>query len=320
MMRVKLGAGDKQHNSQFLQNDLSNYHYHNNTICINNNRTYLGDFSVLRLPTDSPELAGFISKVEGCKGQTEYVPNKEKGLLVITTRNSQQGPDRYLVTQHSNVLDERYFLPDWPAEAKVIDNRDVMHKRGWTYFRITGRINGEEVSGAGRMPFVYAASKRFSPWLRFQLGDGTKIVDSGAEVCVYNKSGKVVARYKGGSLFKGLGRPWMGLHTIDIVRRDAAEQEVWFETKPVPGSRQVEVVLNYKQVKLLYTIDMQTDVVEKITLSGTDGSEGELRFSYLQDIENVGNEFTSPRGGSFRRSQQNSGGIMWLVKLINNRW
>jgi len=320
MMRVKLVAGDKQHNSQFLQNDLSNYHYHKNAICINNNRMYLSDLSVLRLPTDSPELAGFISQVEGDKGQTEYVPNKERGLLVITTGNNQQGPNRSLVTRHSNVLDERYFLPDWPAGAKVVDNRDAMHKRGWTYFRITGRINGEEVSGTGRIPFVYAASKRFSPWLIFQFGDGIKIVDSGAEACVYNKSGKVVARYKGGSFFKGLGRPWMGLHTIDVVRRDAAEQEIWFETKPVPDSRQVEVVLDCKQVKLLYTIDMETDVVEKITFAGTNGSEGELRFSYLQNIDDVGNEFVQPRAGSYRRSQQDTPGMLWLVKLINNRW
>jgi hypothetical protein len=217
-------------------------------------------------------------------------------------------------------LDERYFLPDWPAGAKVVDNRDAMHKRGWTYFRITGHINGQEVTGTGRIPFVYAASKQFSPWLKLQLADGSKIIDSSAEACVYNKSGEVVARYKGGSFFKGLGQPWMGLHTIDIVRRDAAEQEVWFQTKPSPDSRQVEVVLNFKQSELIYTIDMETDVVEKITFAGTNGSEGELRFSYLQDIGNLDNEFTSPRAASFRRSQQDSDGMLWLVKLINNQW
>jgi RNA polymerase sigma-70 factor (ECF subfamily) len=320
MMRAKFGAGDKEHNSQFLQNDLSNYYYHKNTICINNNRMYLSDLSVLRLPTDSPELAGFISRIEGEKGQTEYVPSKQRGLLVIATHNSPQGPDCSLVMRHFNTLDERYFLPDWPAGAKVIDNRDAMHKRGWTYFRITGHINGQEISGTGRIPFVYAASKQFNPWLKLKLGDGTKIVDNGAESCVYNPNGEVVAKYKGGSFFKGLSRPWMGLHTIDSVRRDAAEQEVWFETKPVSDSRRVEVVLNCKQVKPLYTIDMETDVVEKIIFAGSNGVEGELIFSYLQDIENLSNEFTSPRAGRYRRSQQDSPGILWLVKLINNRW
>jgi hypothetical protein len=104
------------------------------------------------------------------------------------------------------------------------------------------------------------------------------------------------------------------------VRRDAAEQEVWFETKPSPDSRQVEVTLNCKQVKLLYTIDMETDVVEKLIFEGSNGDEGELRFSYLQDIENLGNEFASPKVKSYRRSQQDSPGVLWLVKLINNQW
>ena len=144
-------------------------------------------------------------------------------------------------------------------------------------------------------------------------------MDSGAEVCVYNQSGEAVAKYKGGSFFKGLSRPWMGLHTIDVVRRDAAEQEVWFETKPVPDSRQVKVVLNCKQVKLVYAIDLETDVVETITFSADNGNRGELRFSYLQDIDDVGNEFASPRAGSYRRSQQDSPGMLWLVKLVKDR-
>jgi RNA polymerase sigma-70 factor (ECF subfamily) len=317
MMRVKLGAGSKQHNSQFLQNDRSNYHYYKNTIYINNYRMYISDLSVLRLPTDSPELAGFISQVEGRKGQMEYVPNKERGLLVITTRNGRRGPNHSWVTRHSNVLDERYFLPDWPAGAKVVDNRDAMHKRGWTYFRITGRINAEEVLGTGRIPFVYAASMRFSPWLKLQLADGSMIVDSGVEACVFDGSGKVAARYQGGNFFRGLGRPWMGMHTIDTVRRDAAAKQVWFETK---RSNKAEVVLTCEQVKLVYTIDMETDVVEKITFSASDGSEGELRFSYLQDIESLGNEFAPPRIRSNRAPRRQDQGMLWLVNLMNRRW
>ena len=112
----------------------------------------------------------------------------------------------------------------------------------------------------------------------------------------------------------------MGLHTIDVVRRDAAEQEVWFETKPVPDSRQVEVVLNCNQVKLVYTIDMETDVVEKITFSASDGSEGELRFSCLQDIESLGNEFAPPRIRSDRAPRRQDQGILWLVNLMNRSW
>lgn len=112
----------------------------------------------------------------------------------------------------------------------------------------------------------------------------------------------------------------MGLHTIDTVRRDAAEQRVSFETKKISGGSKVEVVLTGEQVKLVYTIDMETDVIEKITFSTGNGGEGELRFSYLQNIDNLGNEFTRPRTGSYRKPQQSPPGMLWLVKLINNRW
>jgi hypothetical protein len=193
-----------------------------------------------------------------------------------------------------------------------------MHKRGWTYFRVSGRLNGKKVSGTGRIPFVYAASKEFNPWLELHVGDSLRIVDNGAVACKFDGSGKVVARYSGSSFFKGLARPWMGLHTIDTVRRDAAEQEVWFETKPSADNQHVEVVLNCEKVKLVYTIDMETDVVEMIAFTADDGVEGEIRFSYLQDIDNVGNEFTPPRIRSDHASRRQDQGMLWLVDLVDS--
>ena len=166
------------------------------------------------------------------------------------------------------------------------------------------------------MPFVYAASGQFAPWLNLQLGNGTRIIDSGAEACLFDASGKAVATYPAGSFFKGLGRPWMGLHTIDTVRRDAAEKQVQFEIKDLPGAK-AEVVLTLDQVMLVYTIDMETDVIEKITFSAENGGQGELEFSYLQDIDNPGSEFAPPKVGSYRRPQQNPPGMLWLAKLLS---
>jgi len=276
--------------------------------------------SVARLPTDSEDLSRFISQVEGGQAEMERVSSTKKGLLVISKRSDQGGDRIWRTDRHFNVLDEEYFQFDWPQNARIVDNRDEMHKRGWTYFRITGHINGQQVSGTGRMPFVYAASGQSGPWLNLQLADGTRIVDSGAEACVFDASGKAVAAYKGGSFFKGLGRPWMGLHTIDTVRRDAAEKQVWFETRHLPGGSKVEVILTHEQTRLVYTFDIQTDVIEKITFSADNGGEGDLEFSYLQNIDNPGNEFVSPRVASYRKLQQNPPGMLWLLKLINNRW
>ncbi len=321
MMRMlKFNAAGKNSYCRNLQNQHANYYYDKDTVYINNFRTYNPDLSAARLPTDSEDLSRFISQVEGRQADMERVSSTKKGLLIISKRSDEYGDRIWRTDRHFNILDEEYFQFDWPQNARIVDKRDEMHKRGWTYFRIIGMVNGQQVSGTGRIPFVYAASGQSGPWLKLQLADGTKIVDSGAEACLFDASGKAIAAYKGGSFFKGLGRPWMGLHTIDMVRRDAAEEQVWFKTRGLPGGAKVEVILTQEQTRLVYTIDMETDVIEKITFLADNGGQSELEFSYLQNIDNPGNEFVSPRVGSYRKLQQNPPGVLWLVKLINNRW
>lgn len=318
MMRMmSTDAPDKPLYCAWRQNDRANYFYNRgkNTAFIESSRLWHRDLRVWRLPTDKPKLRQFLSKVEGRSEDMEYVRGEGKGLLVIARRGGAEGDNGWRQIYHRNILDEEYFRYNWPARVKVVDNRDAMHERGWTYFVIKGRVDGERVSGAGRIPFVYAASRRHRPWLRLKVGGGLEIVDDSRQALVYDERGKVVSSYAGGSFFKGLGRPWMGLHTIDTVRRDAAEQEVWFETK-LAASGTAEVMLTAGQVELVYTIDMERDVIEEITISTGQGSKGELRFSYLQDIEQVGNEFTEPeiarRYGSLRRK---SPGLLWLIDL-----
>ncbi len=92
--------------------------------------------------------------------------------------------------------------------------------------------------------------------------------------------------------FAGLSRPWMGLHTIDTVRRDAAQKRIWFETRYNKSSGKVLVALKTKDGRIVYTIDMEKDVVESITFSGDTG--GQLQFDYFQDIDSIGSEFAQP--------------------------
>jgi hypothetical protein len=110
----------------------------------------------------------------------------------------------------------------------------------------------------------------------------------------------------------------MGLHTIDTVRRDAAEERIRFETRYTPDGNKTEVLLTDEQVKLVYIIDMETDVIEKIKFSTANGDEGELRFSYLQNIDDARDEFTTPRaGGNYRKARKEPPGMLWFVKLTN---
>ncbi len=203
----------------------------------------------------------------------------------------------------------------WPAGAKLVESRDLMHQRGWTYFRIAGEVNGETVSGTGRIPFVYDSYKTHRPWLKLQIGNRLKIVDDGMAAYTYNSRGKVLARYEGDNFFAGLGRPWMGVHTIDSVRRDAALRKVEFETSYTAGGSRAQVRLKYNDVELVYSIDLYRDIVEKIEFRGRGGREGELRFVYLQDIDAMEQAFVKPVIEKHKGRYMEETGVMWLLRL-----
>jgi RNA polymerase sigma-70 factor (ECF subfamily) len=316
---------------QRFEDDNANYYFDRltNTIHINNCRMWQDNLAVPILPTDKADLTGFLSKLQGnvqCK-KIEYVSSDSNGLLVIVEHDD-TGAHSYK-SHHYNVPDEEYFRYNWPAGTKIIDNRDAMHKRGWTYFRIAGRINGEEVSGTGRIPFVYAAGRQFHPWLKLHVAGRLEIIDGIAGTGVYNTKKHSFTTYPAGAFFKGLARPWMGLHTIDTIRRDAAEQQLPFETKCTAGSPAAEVILDHEQNKIVYTIDMKKDVVEKITLLTSRDkrweTKAELKFYYLNDVERAGVEFAEPRPSrrgegkpmtkDYGIPQRERPGILWLVRL-----
>jgi len=279
---------------QWVQDEQANYHFdqRRNAVYINNYRQWRDDLSVWRLPTDQAGLREFLSRVEPDTEQTEHVSADSDNLMVVVRRNENGYPS--WTTHHQNVLYEEYFRYRWPAGAKLIDNRDPMHKRGWTYFRVTGEINGAQVTGAGTIPFVYAASRQHQPWMRLRVGEN-EIVDD---------------------CFVGFTRPWMGLHTIDTVRRDAAQEQIWFETQYDSAGGKAEVKFTGEQGRMIYTIDMNGDVIEKIRLSATDGREGELVFEYLQEVSGVADEFVKPRSSrAYGQARRRKPGMFWLMRL-----
>jgi RNA polymerase sigma-70 factor (ECF subfamily) len=299
---LKLVQWDTQRKESFgrwWQDDQANYCFvkSRNTIYINNYRMWNSRLDVQTLPTDGASFIDFVSTVEGQNNEMKYVSGKGHGLLVITRRGGEENSNQFRIVQHNNVLDEEYYRYKWPPEAIEVDNRDTMHKRGWTYFEITGQVDDKHVRGRGRIPFVYATSESHWPWVELKVAES--IAD---EAC-----------------FAGLGRPWMGLHTIDTVRRDAAREWLWFETRYNPDTAKVEVLVTCKQVKLLYTIDMEKDVIEKITFLVKDDRRGELRFFYLQEMDNIGSEFAEPRTESDRRPHLEGPGLLWLMRLIESK-
>lgn len=315
MLRAKSGTVGEKSYWQILQNDRANYYYHNNSVYINNYRTWAKDLSVLTIPTDNPQLTDFLCRVEPSTKAMNHIAAKGRELLVIAARSKAKDSNRPWAIRHYNVLEEDYFQSDWPATAKVFDNRDAMHKRGWTYFRVSGQVNGQNVSGTGRIPFVYATSGRYSPWLKLQVGS-LKIVDTYKEAYLYRLPSVQLGTYQGGSFFKGLARPWMGLHTIDTVRRDAAEQHTRFETKHTPDSQFAQVEIICKGIRIIYKIDLETDVIDEIIFSTNQDNTGNLKFSYLQSIEGVNEEFIPPSRPRRRGASKSGQGLLWLVQLV----
>lgn len=286
MMRF---TGVEQFYCQWMQSEQANYYKHDNVIYIRNYRLWADDLSVRRLPTDSAELTEFLSRVEGKLSGMEYVQHGGSSLLVIAKEDREAGASQ--IIHRYDASSEEYFRYNWQGKAKAVDQRDAMHKRGWTYFKITGEVNGKRLRGKGRVPFIYATSKTHRPWIRLSTPqDGVSYAS-----------------------FAGLLRPWMGLHTIDTVRRDAAGEGIRFDTELLAGGK-AKVTLTDNGTKLIYTIDMQADVIEKIMFLGEDGkSIGQLEFTYLQEVDDVGNEFVSPR----KVGQSKAGGKLWLLELID---
>ena len=299
-----------------LENEHANYHYDRaaGVVYIDNARALASGLSVALLPNDPPGLRQFLT---GTRGAGEYardakfMPARRNGLLVITGRRDGDSEAIEAIARHENLLEEEYFQSCWSAGTSIIDRRDAMHKRGWTQFSISGNLDGKAVTGGGRIPFVYAALRACSPWLQLHVGD-VSIVDTvqGSALSVRQEA---TSSYAAGWFFLGLGRPWMGLHTADTVRRDAAAFGVLFETK-VLGDGKMQVALNGGDARVVYTINPQADLIEEIELAGEHG--GRLVFTYSQTSDaSHGRPAPSIPAGAEAASDT---ATLWLMEVARN--
>jgi hypothetical protein len=299
--------------SQWLQKQQANYYQQGGTITIRNHRQFAADLAVWRLPTDPPALRQFLLAQDRRDVGLEYVAPSVRGLLVAVEQSRADG--RRQATLSYDVSMEDYFRHDWSADAAVIDERDGLHRQGWTWFTVTGRLGTKPVSGCGRLPFVLDAVGEHGPSLRLTVGGDLTIVDSGTAAQMSGQSGAVLARYAGGSFFQGLGRPWSGLHTIDTIRRDAALAGISFTTRLLPDGQRVEITLNGPQVRLTYRVHLYQDWIEKITFSKEGDGLGDWMFSYPTPDEADPHRLTVPSLPLGDRGQDSVPSGLWLMRL-----
>lgn len=324
----------KQTLCAWLQNDQGNYYYDSakNEVYINNYRLWLSSLAVRSLPTDSVEFTDLLSEVEGNVEGVNYDRDSGTGLLISSIDDRFVDVPHFRTSYNYNTLGERMFQYSWPAGVPMVDRRDQMHKRGWTYFRIDGQIDGQIVSGRGRIPFVYRAWKEHPPWMRLNIGDRLEIFDCDKGAGLRGADGSLRAVYPPETFFAGLPRPWMGMHAIDIVRRDAASQRLWFETSPADprlrgdmlapaeaGEDRIVTVTHQESgtnTQVVCTIGMENDIIKTITFAVNGTPKGSMAFSYLQDIEPADNEFTQPdTPDDFRTATQEAPAVLWLIHL-----
>jgi len=299
--------------SQWLQKEQANYYRQGDTIYIRNHRQFAPDLSVWRLPTDPPALRSFLQSQDRRDLGLEYVAPSPRGLLVAAEQA--EADRRQQVTLSYDVSMEDYFRHDWSTGAAVVDERDGAHRQGWTHFTITGRMGTQRISGHGRLPFVAAAAKDHGPWLKLTVGDALTILDASNAAEMRDGSGAILAHYAGASFFQGLGRPWSGLHTIDVIRRDAALAGIGFTTRPQPDGQRVDILLNGPWMRLTYRVHLYQDWIESITFSKDDVTIGEWVFSYPAPNEADSHRLTVPSLPHSRRTGSSVPHGLWLMRL-----
>jgi len=332
----------KKQQCTWLQNGDGNYYYHagEKIVYLQNHRLWsrnLERILVRRLPTDEPKFCDFLDQIENNlkKGLVQQRDSKT-GLLIQAVDDRFANSRGFQTTYEYNGIEGTFFDYNWPASIPIRDERDPMRKRGWTYFQIDGTMDEKPLSGYGRTPFVYNPSKEHPAWLILQLGDGKRILDTKEVAVILDSEGKEIARYAGHRFFKGLLRPWMGMHTIDIIRRDAAKQEIPFETIQLSdysksGSDEAyyadaKIICNDKsqsqKVRMTYLVAMKDDVLKSVEIKVSDihGSthNATMEFTYLEDISKLPLEWKEPQVAPPTSPVLPDNGIRWLIDLANH--
>jgi hypothetical protein len=159
-----------------------------------------------------------------------------------------------------------------------------------------GQIYGKTIEGCGQIPFVYSQAVEKPAWLKVTMAGEWTLLDTPAGAVRLNAAGQSASAYPAGTFLGGLNRPWIGLHTIDTVRRDAAVFQIPFESGLDTGGRVGFVRLRLSGGSIEYTIDMESDLIKQIRIMDSSDKEvGIISFSYPQSDAVDSDRFAVPR-------------------------
>jgi len=294
----------------WVQDEDANYYVHSGEqrVYVSNARLTSSSGTTRVLPTDPPEFCEFIRQIEGEKSQAmvdgdgiTYQRDPATGLP--TTRLDIRFQDLGEFVTRYDYGRQEMTLFDAPTGLPITDERDEMHQRGWTCFRVQGRLRNLNIEGTGHLPFVYSAAQTHPAWMRLTVEGKPLAVDNGQRAAIIDHGTGQVTCCRGGSLFAGFSSPWIGLHTLDSVRRFAARHRMWFSTELLEEKSEgrVTVIDRSSPTHLMarYFIDMENDLLKEVQYWAGPGGAfeerlGELRFSYLPQTPDTETEFSAP--------------------------
>jgi len=307
-----------------LENGQGNYHYDPRTgrISLDNWHAWDSTGAIRLLPTDPPWLRQRVAQAAAGSPRPggsldsgsetllgAAAPNGVRGLLVV---QSVDEGGQLRVAQHVNALEEEYFQFDWPAGTPVVDRRDAMHRRGWTSFEIRGRYNGELVTGRGRLPLTYAQGRMNPAWMELCIG---RVVVADTPRGAVVRSPKGARGYPAGTFLWGLARPWMGLHTVDTIRRDALLAGATVGPLEMVGDGTTcRVAIQADDVELVYHVAMERDLIDRVELCRGTEAVGWLEWVYDQ-AEPASWSDQWPYVESGRR--RSASGTLWLIQWLD---
>ncbi len=336
-MRMQRWDPTQQHRQcAWIQNGQANYYWHagQNAVYMNNHRLWRRtrmDILVRRLPTDEPELTAFLDRLEGVEQGLETIYDRRTGLPAETVdyrfADAWGFTDRY----RYNTVEAAMFEIPW-TDARLVDQRDPMRRRGWTYFTIEGTLNGHPLQGRGRLPFFYDPALTHPAWLAIDLPDGGRIVDTPDGAAVVDADGSVRAHYPAGRFFKGLLRPWMGMHTIDCIRRDAASAGIEFSTNQRSNFHRTGSADDYnadvqvactttirgRRAQLRYWVAMREDLLRAVEIEVEGPGDQRLAmsmvFTFYQHLPEAA-DFQMPVLEPTGQPPHSADGPVWLIDL-----
>ena len=263
--------------AQWIMNQNGNYYYDrsDNTLNILNHRFINKGMLTKRLPADSEALNNSLDRIEGVNTFCRFYNFDSQPGLMFMKAPGGQGNLTYRADIYPNALREGYFSVPERIGVRKVDLRDDLHKQGWAYFSVKGRISGNEVSGCGRIPFVLSTYRENYPW-------------------VYLKYGRRDYYAQKDNYPEMLSRPWEGLHSMDIIRRDLAQKDISFDISTEESGNLIRIIFERSGTTIHYLIDIERDLVETIVFRGK--VQGRLEFDYsrmpeaAKDIDNENQE------------------------------